>query len=658
MKIRLKYALAAALGAAIGIAWWLAYTPAAYSVAALIGAHAVAAIGLRLGLDLLGWDSRRSLVLAVLGGLVIVPAAITPLHISGQLGGPSGLAVDLVFVLAGCGLGGLVGRMWTLDFARKRAAFILAAMSTVLVVILVAVSTSRIPDDVQATAANTGSFSPDHPVLVFGIDGADWKVLDPLLAEDRLPNLAELIEGGRHGVLLSSEPMASPVVWTTIFTGVEPSTHGVSSWTRSDARSRTVPMVWDVYGVHEQRSVAVNVPGTWPPNEVAGGTLISGFPIPGIASSDSSHLTGTLVTADDTRGDVPTVRFESGRAEIPMATPVVEARLKLGRFAIQNQLIDTAARERFLPTKGRSLELVLAGDKLAGNFEGESIELADGAWSDWLVVRGGDTDVHVRIHRIDRTTLFVSPGYQSPTDPRHSYATGVPEGVDLAGDVPYVVEGIGWTAHRDERVDHLIPDMLLETQERQLQAMLDSVQAGPTPFLTAFVFTVTDRLQHPFWSLHEPDEYAGVWQVPPDLAQRDPVEDAYVAADAALGRTLAVLPEDTVVWIVSDHGVSSEDPKHHTDLGEAGHREDGIWIASGPGITPSTKRETLRVVDVTPSVLRCVDLPVAKDFEGTAAGFCSGDATVDTFVGAAGAGGSAVDDSQQAQLCAMGYVDC
>jgi predicted AlkP superfamily phosphohydrolase/phosphomutase len=37
-------------------------------------------------------------------------------------------------------------------------------------------------------------------VLIVGWDGADWEILDPLLAAGDLPNLAKLIARGQRGV--------------------------------------------------------------------------------------------------------------------------------------------------------------------------------------------------------------------------------------------------------------------------------------------------------------------------------------------------------------------------------------------------------------------------------------------------------------------------
>src|SRR5580765_8581596 len=64
-------------------------------------------------------------------------------------------------------------------------------------------------------------------VIVFGIDGGDWQVIDPLIAGGRMPAMARLVREGASGVLMSMEPSASPSLWTTIATGVGPDRHGI-----------------------------------------------------------------------------------------------------------------------------------------------------------------------------------------------------------------------------------------------------------------------------------------------------------------------------------------------------------------------------------------------------------------------------------------------
>jgi tetratricopeptide (TPR) repeat protein len=80
-------------------------------------------------------------------------------------------------------------------------------------------------------------------LLLIGLDGADWKTIDPLLRAGRLPRLERLIRDGVRAPLRSYDPMISPLLWTTMATGVGPDRHGVADFQAIDTKSgRRVPI--------------------------------------------------------------------------------------------------------------------------------------------------------------------------------------------------------------------------------------------------------------------------------------------------------------------------------------------------------------------------------------------------------------------------------
>src|SRR5918998_3484023 len=61
------------------------------------------------------------------------------------------------------------------------------------------------------------SMTNTRPVILIGIDAAEIDVLDRMVSEGRLPNLAKLRQEGRSGRLQTEPPHFLSLVWSTFF---------------------------------------------------------------------------------------------------------------------------------------------------------------------------------------------------------------------------------------------------------------------------------------------------------------------------------------------------------------------------------------------------------------------------------------------------------
>ncbi len=104
-------------------------------------------------------------------------------------------------------------------------------------------------------------------LLFVGWDSADWKLIHPLLDEDKLPGVAKIVRNGVSGNLTTLEPQLSPMLWTSIATGKMACHHGVYGFTEVDPVSgRIVPVsaatrkcktVWEMLGERGLKSHVV-----------------------------------------------------------------------------------------------------------------------------------------------------------------------------------------------------------------------------------------------------------------------------------------------------------------------------------------------------------------------------------------------------------------
>ncbi len=77
-------------------------------------------------------------------------------------------------------------------------------------------------------------------IILIGWDGADWNLAQPLVESGRMPQLKHMIEHGASGILRSSPPYLSPMLWTTIATGKSPTEHGIAGFREFNESSQTL----------------------------------------------------------------------------------------------------------------------------------------------------------------------------------------------------------------------------------------------------------------------------------------------------------------------------------------------------------------------------------------------------------------------------------
>ncbi len=127
-------------------------------------------------------------------------------------------------------------------------------------------------------------------VLMIGLDGATFDVLDPLIEQGVLPNIASLIRAGARARLRTIFPPLTAAAWTSAVTGKNPGKHGILEFflrrpgtfeqMAVNQRMRDGWAIWDLLGEAGIRSLVTNVPCTYPPAEI-NGVMISDFLTPG-----------------------------------------------------------------------------------------------------------------------------------------------------------------------------------------------------------------------------------------------------------------------------------------------------------------------------------------------------------------------------------------
>jgi predicted AlkP superfamily phosphohydrolase/phosphomutase len=150
-------------------------------------------------------------------------------------------------------------------------------------------------------------------VLLLGLDGATFSLLDALAARGLMPGYRRWKAQGASGSLESTNPPTTPAAWSSCVTGMNPGQHGVFDFRESFHQDRRRPLIrgdsirapriWDVLAASGRRSCILNFPLIWPPEQIDG-VMVCGM----MAPEGTAQLSWPADEAERLRREVPGYR--------------------------------------------------------------------------------------------------------------------------------------------------------------------------------------------------------------------------------------------------------------------------------------------------------------------------------------------------------------
>lgn len=132
------------------------------------------------------------------------------------------------------------------------------------------------------------------PVLVIGLDGGTFDLVRPWVEGGKLPVLGGLMTRGAWSDLRSTIPPVTASAWTSFMTGKNPGAHGLFDFMHRktgsydlvpvSTRDRDGKTLWELIGETGRRVIVMGVPVTYPPEPV-NGLLVTGMLTPRGASN-------------------------------------------------------------------------------------------------------------------------------------------------------------------------------------------------------------------------------------------------------------------------------------------------------------------------------------------------------------------------------------
>jgi predicted AlkP superfamily phosphohydrolase/phosphomutase len=498
-------------------------------------------------------------------------------------------------------------------------------------------------------------------VLVIGLDGMTFDLVGPWIEAGELPNLRRLMQEGAWGSLSTTLPPISSSSWSSFVTGVNPGKHGLVDFvypgadsykvTMVDATSRQTRALWNWLNDAGHKVGLLGIPTTYP-TEPVDGFMISGFLSPG-PDSEWAHppeLKGELLAELGEFQLSPDERYRSSHhldRFLADLTASVENRTQAALYLMRNKSWDLFAvvywdtdmvqheAWRILdPSHPRHDPSVAAAQReMVLDFH-----------------RKVDADVGRLLEEVDSDTLVVVMSDHG-FGPVHSFFLTnnwlASMGLLKFKRTPWtafkrLLFRLGYTPLRSFRIAKALGLGQLRKKVRfQQKAGLvnrvflsfDDVDWARTRAFSIGSFGqvyINLAGSRPLGIVQPGQEYEDLKAMIAREAEalRDPrtgerlVDRVYrreeIYSGPFLGRTpdLIVQPRDWE-YMAFGHADFGSNKLVESITGLSGHhRLDGIVILAGPGVKSNSPLENAAILDLAPTILHAMGVPVPEDLDG------------------------------------------
>ncbi len=417
-------------------------------------------------------------------------------------------------------------RMVAINILRKKK-FLCLLFASLIILFLVIVRPDRSFTRWRERISHI-SRATEPEILIIGLDGATWRIINPLLEQGRLPNLKLLMEKGSFAKLKTFSPCYSPVLWTSIATGKLPEKHGILGWFKKayngkrestelgipTSEQRKAKAFWNILNEYGKSAGILNWWVTWPAEEING------------------YIVSDLI--------------------------------------------------QYYPRMERVLK-----EEISTKYDVYPEVLADELKP--LISRPDEIKVE-EVQRFMRLSRDEANKYLAKIGPK--------------------INSLFFEFVNAYQVDKSMSEIGLYLLENH-----------PVDLVAPY-FRGIDITSHLYWHFMEPSYFKN-YKISQDEIEKFGwvIRNYYIWMDEIVGRFLSRVKKDTSIIILSDHGFGPTGTLpwsggHSKTRPVAPVAPDGILIMSGKNINQGAVLKEPRIIDIAPTILALMKIPVAQDMDG------------------------------------------